>query len=369
MANHTVLLIFTIAGTISFMVYAAFVAAVYLRFIFKKQKDLPYNHEPLSIIVAARNEAENLAKNLPHVLAQNRDNFEVIVVNDGSTDDTAHILDGLAKKHSHLRIIHAAPQGKKKALHVAIKAAKYDILLFTDADCSPATKNWAAEMASYFTQGVEIVLGYGAYEQKKGLLNLLIQMDTAIIAARYGGMALAGVPYMGVGRNLAYRKSLWEKNNGFASHEDLPYGDDDLFVAEAANTRNTAVCIHPNSFTYSAPPITFSDWKNQKVRHLSAGKRYSGYISTLLFAEVLSELTFWTSGIILCLLGLSVWFMFLLTFYVIFKTFVLNSLYKVLGARSTYIFAPILNLLLLFALFLFGINAIFARQVAWKKQE
>ena len=352
----------------AFLGYSAFLFGIYMRFLFRREKDQPYNHEPVSIIVAARNEAGNIARFLPLILQQDRDVFEVIVVDDGSTDDTARLLTEMAETDPHLRTIHTGkPVGKKQALALAIQAARYDLLLFTDADCAPASARWASEMASRFVPGVELVLGYGGYTVQKGLLNRLVQLDTAVIAARYAGFTLWGKPYMGVGRNLAYRKRLWEKHGGFGAHADLPYGDDDLFVAQAARKDNTALCFDPAAFTYSVPPQTFGEWFRQKTRHLHAGKRYTKPIAFLLGAEPALELLFWLAGFLMLCAGGGVWFLFLLTFYFLYKAFIYNGIYKLLKINTKWNFTPILSVILLFALFLMGINAIFAKAVTWKR--
>lgn len=369
MENNLLMTVAAPTALLAFLGYSAFLFGIYMRFLFRREKDQSYNHEPLSIVIAARNEAENIARFLPHVLQQDRDRFEVIVADDGSTDDTARLLTEMAETYPHLRTIHTGvPVGKKQALAMGIRAARYDLLLFTDADCRPASVRWASEMASRFVPGVEVVLGYGGYSVQKGLLNRLVQLDTATIAARYAGFALWGNPYMGVGRNLAYRKSLWEKHGGFSAHADLPYGDDDLFVAQAARKDNTALCFDPAAFTWSVPPQTFSGWFRQKTRHLHAGKRYPRTTAWLLGAEPALELLFWAAGLFMTGAGGGVWFVFLLTFYFLYKTFIYNGIYKLLKINTKWNFTPILSVVLLFALFLMGINAIFAKAVTWKRE-
>lgn len=368
MENNMFLLVASIVCLVSFMLYSAFTFGIYMRFLFRRERDMPYNHEPISIIIAVKNEEKNLREFLPFVLEQDREIMQVIVVNDGSTDHTAKVLYELSEQYSMLKVIHIEKSvGKKQALSKGIEAAEYDLLLFTDADCKPASRQWAAEMASNFTEGVEIVLGYGAYSVQKGWLNKLIQLDTAIIAARYAGFAMWGKPYMGVGRNLAYRKSLWQQVEGFSAHADLPYGDDDLFVMQAARGSNTRLCFHPNAFTYSVPKENLKDWIQQKTRHLHAGKRYKKSFSVLLASEVISEILFWITGISLLVMGGGIWFLFLLTFYLLYKIFTLHNIYKLLNINTRFNFLPILSVVLLLALFLIGINAIFAKQVTWKE--
>jgi cellulose synthase/poly-beta-1,6-N-acetylglucosamine synthase-like glycosyltransferase len=198
---------------------------------------------PVSVIICAKDESENLRKYLPFVLEQNYPLFEVIVINDGSTDDTDDLLHDFSKTYTNLRTTFV-PVGannistKKLGLTLGIKAAKYDCLLFTDADCMPADKNWIARMARNFTPDTDFVLGYGAYMPAEGFVNTLIRFDTLFIALQYMGLALAGKPFMGVGRNLAYRKSTFFRQNGFASMLHLSSGDDDLMVNKAATKTN-----------------------------------------------------------------------------------------------------------------------------------
>ena len=253
--------------------------------------------EPVSIIVCARNEASNLRKNLPLILEQDYPEFEVIVVNDRSEDETEEILKELATNYNNLRVsgVRNDPMfthGKKLALTLGIKASCYDWLLLTDADCQPAGKNWLYRMQQNFAPDIDIVLGYGGYKKGKGIINLLVRFETLFTAMQYLGMAAAGKTYMGVGRNLAYRKTLFFNNRGFASHSNLYSGDDDLFVNETANSTNTAVEMHPESFTWSDAETTFKSWFFQKKRHLTTGPRYSFITRFRLILENISRVLF-----------------------------------------------------------------------------
>lgn len=235
---------------------------------------------PVSVIVCARDEAENLTHNLPGVLLQDYPTtHEVIVVDDNSVDETRYLLEGLHKEFRHLKPITLQQEamhipGKKFPLSVGIKTARHEILLMTDADCVPATEHWVARMQEAYTDDTEIVLGYGAYRKGEGLLNRIIRYDAFHTALQYLSFALAGMPYMGVGRNLSYRRELFFRHKGFSAHNHIPGGDDDLFINMAANGTNTAVVVHPDSFTLSKPKKTFRDWIRQKYRHYSTARHY-----------------------------------------------------------------------------------------------
>jgi glycosyltransferase involved in cell wall biosynthesis len=250
-----------------------------LAFYHPEDKDLT-RENAVSIIVCARDEAENLANNLPGVLVQTyRSTHELVIVNDNSQDETRYLLEGLHKQFRQLNIVELKQEaklipGKKFPLSVGIKSAKYEVLLLTDADCVPASEYWLQKMQDAYSEGIEIVLGYGAYIKEKGILNMLIRFETFHTALQYLSFALAGLPYMGVGRNLSYKKQVFFRLKGFASHNHIPGGDDDLFVNMAATKDNTAIVIDKDAFTLSKPQNTFGNWIRQKYRHYSTGKYY-----------------------------------------------------------------------------------------------
>ncbi len=260
------------------------------------------NEKPfVSVIIAAKNEAKNLNSFLPKVLEQNYKEFEVIVVNDSSSDNTAEICNKLDKQFNNLKIIHLKKSdGKKNALTKGILASKGEYLLFTDADCFPASKNWITGMMSQLFDKKSIVLGYGAYIDKQTLLSKFIKFDSFLIAIQYFYAAKNGRAYMGVGRNIAYDKSVWEKVNGFQQHIKIASGDDDLFVASVANKNNVAICVNKDAFTYSISANTIKEFLQQKTRHISTSTKYSTFAKMFSSIEIISRSMFYCS--ILCLL-------------------------------------------------------------------
>ncbi|MBA2744834.1 MAG: glycosyltransferase, partial [Flavisolibacter sp.] len=238
----------------------------------ERTKDQSQQH-PVSVVICARDEDENLARNLPGVLVQEYPTTnEVIVVNDNSVDDSKYILAELKKTFKKLHIVDLTQEakmiaGKKFPLSVGIKEAKHEIVLLTDADCVPASEKWMFKMQDAFVNGVEVALGYGAYSKKPGLLNKVIRFETFHTALQFFGYALAGQPYMGVGRNLAYKKDLFFRNKGFSSINHIPSGDDDLFINKVSNKKNTVVVLDKDAFTVSKPKELWKDWIRQKHRH------------------------------------------------------------------------------------------------------
>lgn len=274
------------------------------------KSDVPFlsNSPSVSVIICARNESENLALFLPSVLQQSYPDFEVIVVNDGSSDESKTVLSELAQQYPHLYHTYVPQEAqvmssKKLALTVGIKAAKNDLLLFTDADCRPVSEYWIKNMVRNFTPQKDFVLGYGGYEQKKGFLSHLISFDTFFIALQYMGFALKGHPYMAVGRNMAYRKHVFFDMKGFASMLHLQSGDDDLFVNKAAKSTNTRVEINPDSITISTIKESFKDWYIQKERHLSTASYYRTGSKNLIGVEVLTRGLFYACLIAIFILA------------------------------------------------------------------
>lgn len=246
---------------------------------YKPQPAYKSVQEPVSIIIAARNEHDNLLRFLPSILNQDYPEFEVVVVNHCSWDNSQQLLEEMQLQYKHLKVSQLIeqekyPTGKKFALTIGIKAARYEQLLFTDADCGPASDQWLRLMQSRFVNNKQIVLGYSPFYKKPGLLNLYARFETFITALFYFSFALMGNAFMGVGRNLAYSRSLFFKHKGFASHQHIMSGDDDLFVNEAATTHNVAIECSPESFVFTEPKTTFESWSRQKARHMTTGKYY-----------------------------------------------------------------------------------------------
>ena len=266
---------------------------------------------PVSIIICAKNEATNLKKNLPSVLSQKYTDdggkhlYEVIVVNDASDDDTAQVLSELKQQYAYLHEVDIADdevrnlQGKKYALSKGVTHAKYDWLLLTDADCSPATDKWLEKMVAPLANGKQIVAGYGGYYYQPGLLNAFIRWETLHTFIQYSTYALTGTPYMAVGRNLACTKDVLLMAQRSEVWNALPSGDDDLLVSIAGNAYNTAIVSDEQVFTFTNAKDTYTEWVKQKQRHISTGKYYKWPVKLLLGAYGIAHAGMW-----LCFFGL-----------------------------------------------------------------
>lgn len=266
---------------------------------FRKRTREKHQQHPVSVVICARDEDENLARNLPGVLVQQYPSSkEVIVVNDNSVDDSKFILQELKRTFKNLHVVELTQEaklisGKKYPLSIGIREAKHEVLLLTDADCVPASEHWIQKMQDAYDEQTEIVLGYGAYHKRKGLLNKLIRFETFHTALQYLSYALAGIPYMGVGRNLSYRKDLFLRNKGFSSINHIPSGDDDLFINKLATKQNTKVVLDPEAITRSIPKTTWSGWLKQKSRHYTTAKYYKPLHKFLLGLYFISQFAFY----------------------------------------------------------------------------
>ena len=328
---------------------------IFFRLSLYKVKNNIYTAErkPVSVVIAARDEYRNLLDNLPAILEQDYPKFEVIVVNNESTDDSLSLLKNFQLQYPHLRVINLEKnynfiKGKKFPLSIGIRAAQYDTLLFTDADCIPASPHWINHMQSVFSEKNGIVLGVGQYQPGKGLLNLLIRYETFFVAQQYLSYALARLPYMGVGRNLAYRKSLFLSQKGFISHYNIPGGDDDLFVNRASTETSVDIQIHSEAITLSRPATSFRKYFIQKRRHFTTALYYRPIHRWLLGIFTATQILFW-----ILLAGLVAAGGFLL---LTLSGLILRSISQIIinktsgkktGFRILFIFSPVLELLLL----------------------
>jgi biofilm PGA synthesis N-glycosyltransferase PgaC len=306
MVDHTniffsiTFIIFWASAAIQLFYYLYFYLAVYLY----KSPGVITKKPPVSVIICARNEGENLKDFLPSILEQDYPDYEVIVVNDCSEDNSYLILGNYLLQYPHLKIstVNKDPKfthNKRFAQFIGIKAAKNDILLFTDADCKPESDKWIESMTSHFSSKTDLVLGYGGYMNKKGFLNKYIRYDSFSIAMQYFGMAIRGIPYMGVGRNLAYRRTLFFARSGYGAHNHLISGDDDLFVNSNASRSNTAIDFRPVAHTRSLPSSGLIEWAIQKKRHLTTAPHYKLRDKILLSIEPLTRLLFYSAVIVL----------------------------------------------------------------------
>lgn len=358
----------------AFAIQFLYFILVYLRVLVHKEMPLPQDTDlpAVTVIVCARSEAKNLMELVPVLFEQDYPQYEILVVNDRSWDDSLDILEALKIKYPALRIITIEENerhhfsGKKMAVTLGIKGATHEHLVFTDADCRPVHKYWLKHMAKGFVQGKTIVLGYSPYKKRKGLLNALIRFDTYAIAMNYIGMAKSGNAYMGVGRNLAYTRTQHFAKGGFKAHYHIASGDDDLFVNENATKTNTAVVVHPESHVSSIPKTTYEDWRRQKVRHMSAAQHYKFKHKLLIGIYGFSLLLFYVMLPLAIFLNKALFIS--LTFFgirLLVQIITFRGSSKWLGNKDVALMAPLLEIILLVTNSYFYALSLFAKKNKW----
>jgi poly-beta-1,6-N-acetyl-D-glucosamine synthase len=331
-----------------------------------------FRYPPISIIMAAKNAALNLEDHIHHWLNQDYPEFELVIADDCSADETGYFLVKTAEIEPRLKFVLLDPNviksgGKKLALTLAIKKAKHQHFVLTDSDCIPESDQWLKQMASGFANQKSLVLGVAPIQtQGNGFLSRLIQFENSFTALNYLGMAFRGKPYMGVGRNLAYTRDLYNSVGGFSEHYHIPAGDDDLFVQSVANAQNTEICFTPESMMMSKGPKNFKEYWRQKMRHLWVGKFYQSSVKNRLMWYPVAQFLFWMGIIFWFVLG-STWLwptialvLKLTPEWIIY--FQKSKLLKMPKAAAMY---PIFNLFHSFWYVIIGINAFFKRKVIW----
>ncbi len=357
----------------SFIIQLVYYSAVYLRIIFQHKKPIKKeNLLPLSVIISAQNEAENLKNFLPLILNQDYPDFEVLVINDNSKDDTRNILSEFISRYDNLTVLDAEKNSfgsgnKKRALTKAISKVKNDLLVFTDADCHPVSNLWLKKIASTYSTDTEIVIAYGAYEIRKSFLNRIIRFETLFNAVQYLSFADLGFPYMAVGRNLSYKKSTFLKTNGFESHKNILSGDDDLFINEVADRKNTKIITDFESKTISIPKHSFKTYLIQKKRHLSAGFKYRFRNKIIIGTEITTRFIFYLFFLIFLIVGTNTEAVILLFFIrTIISVSVIHLIAMKMKEPNNLFFIPIFDILIPLLNLVILAGTVFDKKNIWK---
>lgn len=353
----TLVLVIVICLAVVLAIQIIYYFCVYGKLIFNKKKkqteDTGSQTEalpPVSVVIAAKNEEYHLKDKLVFFLEQDYPEFEVIVVNDASTDECEYVLKAFSKLYPCLKVVNIVEnvnkfRGRKFPISLGIKSAKYDHIVLAGADCVPSGFEWLKNLARNFSGKKEVVLGFCTYTKQKGLFKFLLQYDNLTTAMNYMGLALSGHPYRGDGRNIAFKKDLFFKVGGFTKHYNLPLGEDDIFIRNVSTASNTTVSLTPESFLSSDAKHTYKEWKRQKIDRLSTYKYYKPSIKFLLSIPNITTLLFY--AFVITLLFLSLPFEYVILAIVI--KFVLQILIyfkscKRLGIKRVFIFAPLIEL-------------------------
>lgn len=346
---------------------------IFGKFAFAKPQAITPKNIPVSVIVCAKNEEDNVKNYIPLLAEQDYADFEIVLIDDASSDETLEVFEEFEKKYANIRLVKVQNNeafwgNKKYALTLGIKASKKEYLLFTDADCYPTSKNWITAMTAQFSAEKTIVLGYGGYEKKeRSLLNKVIRFETVLTAVQYFSWAKAGLPYMGVGRNLAYKKEEFFNVNGFIEHIQVRSGDDDLFINQAATKENTTISYSPESFTYSKPKESYKAWFIQKRRHVATANYYKFFDKMQLGLFYSSQLFFFLLVIIL----LSFQFEWIAVLALLATRYTIAWIVMGFSAgkfreKDLKIWFPIVEIMLIFTQINIFITNIFSKPVHWK---
>lgn len=271
---------------------------IFGKFTFSKKQNITTKEVSVSVIFCAKNEAENIKKIFPKLIHQNYSDFEIVLIDDASSDETLDLFEEFEKQYNNIKLVKVENNeafwgNKKYALTLGIKAASKDYLVFIEPNSYPNSNEWLRQITAQFTMKKTIVLGYGAYDKIKGsFLNKIIRYETLLSAVQYFSWAKIGKPFMGVGRNLAYKKSVFFDNRGFMDHMKVRSGDDDLFINQAANKENTAIIHTSESFTYSSPKTRYKDWFNQKRKQVATVKLYKSFDKFQIRMYFISQILF-----------------------------------------------------------------------------
>lgn len=332
-------------------------------------------HYPsVSVVICARNELENLKKLLPSLVQQDYPDFEIVVINDRSSDGSKEWLIDFEHKtqNTTLKFVHLTDKpknwnGKKYALKTGIESASNTWLLLTDADCLPKSDNWIKEMGNHTFEDNNLILGTSFYSRKNGFLNAFIQYETFQTAIQYLSSAICGFPYMGVGRNMMYTKDLFLRSSQFSESFGVTGGDDDLFVSEVAKKDNTQICISQDSQTISNPPENFKSWFRQKIRHLGVSRHYNMKTKVILGVFHTSWLFYYILTITL-LLNTNLFLITLMTFSLrtIAIFYIFGQLWKKLNGQTPYHLIPLMDFIYPFYIWFMGPIAMLFKKVKWR---
>ena len=371
-STHTIILIAQIGFVAAALIQLFYFAYFYKRLAFFKDEKTSTEMPPVSIVIAARNEFQNLSQNLELILNQQYPEFEVIVVLDQTYDESPDLLYALKQKYAKLKsavvpLNDRFDGGKKLAITLGIKAAKYNRLLFTDADCRPVGSRWIQAMVARSAEANAVVIGYSPYKRAKGMLNAVIRFDNLLAGMNYISFALARMPYMGVGRNLSYTKEKFFENGGFKSHYALKSGDDDLFVNEMAGRVPVCVCIDQDASIETTAETTWKAYIRQKRRHLTTGWKYKWHHRFLLLLFPLSLAVFWVAGI--SLIVFHTWLYIVLSLIgvrMLLQIFTFSRSSQWLGHTDLIVLAPVLEVMVLILSGIIHIANISAKQTTWR---
>ena len=340
------------------------------RISFFRKKNTTSDQPPVSIVLVANNQYEFLQTNLPALLEQEYPDFEVVVVNDNSDDGTEDLLKELSHQHNNLQSIVLKQslnwfKGRKFPLSLGIKSAKNDFILFTDPACKPISDQWISEIISSYDGQTEIVLGYASW-QTTSVFNRFYRFVAFYDALFYFSMALSGIPFKGIGKNLSYKRGLFYKHKGFSSHYTISAGEDEIFVNKAAKKQNTSICIHEAGKVISEKNTSFLNWLNLERSRLKIRRFFKPAHRVMISLYSASVFIFYTSFAFLLIAGFH-WLVPVSVFALrlISQTIIFAFTQKKLSEKKLLLLSPFFEIFILLIDFFIWINLLFSRKYKW----
>uniref|UniRef100_UPI004047CF7B glycosyltransferase n=1 Tax=Algoriphagus sp. TaxID=1872435 RepID=UPI004047CF7B len=290
----------------------------YLLFIFSRTAwpikgstttSIQYPEEGVTILVTARNKFKLLKVLIPKLFEQDYAKFEVLIVNDQSTDRTKRLLEDLMAHYPKLRsvTITYTPKhvtAKKFALTLGIKVAKNDVILFTEADCIPQSNQWLRKMtAPIREEGKTFAIGFAGVQKEGNSLNSWIQFETILRALFTFSFGLWKSPFTGTGKNLSYRKSFFMDKKGFRGFWNTEGGEDSLWINTHATGANSKVVINPEAIAVANPAATWKEYIIQEKQLLHSEKFFKVEDKRKMGSYGISHALYWIGG-----LGLLIYF-------------------------------------------------------------
>lgn len=357
-----------------FVLFAGIQIAYYFIFssvFFAKKSSKSHSKNPISVIIFAKNSAENLRNFLPNILTQNYPNYEVVLIDNNSTDKTERVIKSFAKNHSNIRVVNVENNeafwgSKKYALTLGIKAAKFDHLLFTEANCRPVSENWISEMSKNFSEEKSIILGYSTFAYEKSFANFLIRFYQFITSLQYLNFAKLGIPMMADGKNLAYKKTEFYNAKGYINHMKHEFGEDDLFIQDASNQINTTFTIDKSSFTECTNSSSFKNWFSIVKKKVLLKKRYQFKHRFLLGLFSVSKLFFYVLGILLVFFYPYQIIITIIAAYFLVQFIVIGIAAKKMEEKNLIYFLPILDISFLLIQISIFIANLTSKPTRWK---
>lgn len=370
---HEVCFIALLVFAFAFVLQITFWWVVYGKLGFYEVKERNTNSEPVSVVLLVNDELEKLRVQLPALLEQDYPDYEIVLVVQSAHDDMIEYIDHIRLEHPELKVVELYQdlnffKGNKFALSIGIKSAKNDLLVITEVGCIPVSNQWLREIQARFGRGKEIVLGYHRTESHpERYLSGFIRFGNLVTAMRYLSFALAGRPFMGLNKNLAYRRSLFYRIQGFTSHYRISDGEDDLFVNRASTSRNVAIAISPESQVKCALPPSFSSWVRHRKRYLRTRRYYRAgdvfFLGLYSSSYVLFLASFAYLVITQCLLY-PVVSLFILRLFS--QLFVFKKTMNRLGERKLLLLSPVNEVLLMILDGMIRISLVFDKKDKWK---